>query len=44
MQGLGYKWKAKKILRNNEVISKENQSFLDQPYTKKAATFIRKLK
>ncbi len=36
--------KLKRILRNDEVISKENQSFLNQSSTKKAVSFIKKLK
>ena len=36
--------KLKKILRGNQLISKTDQNFFNQPSTKKAMEFIKKLK
>jgi|GEM_PF-1500333 cytochrome c len=36
--------KLKKILRGNQLISKTDQNFFNQPSTKKAMEFVKKLK
>lgn len=38
------KGKLKKVLRGNETISKKTKSFFEQKSTKKAASYIKKLK
>lgn len=38
------KGKLKKVLRGNEAVSKKTESFFEQKSTKKAASFIKKLR